>query len=100
MCDKPSWNSCLKFFNTKNWCKWPPSYDTTAMVSAPEVLRSDSPGGCHANIEVQHEANAIHQAELKLTEQLAMASEVTPNIAQETSTWETHILHLMEILSY
>ena len=53
----------------------------TAVVSTPEVPGSDSLGGCCASIEVQHEANAICWAKVKLTEQLVMAYEVTANIA-------------------
>ena len=80
VCDKPSQHSCLKCFNTKNQCEWPPSYDMTALVSAPEVPGSGSSGVHHASIEVQHEANAIHQAKLELTEWLVMASEVTAKV--------------------
>src|SRR5260370_11936253 len=83
----------------KNRCKWPPSYDMTAVVSTPEVPRSASPGGHCASIEVQHEANAIHRAKLKLMEQLVVAYEVTANIAWEMSTQEEWFLDVMENLS-
>ena len=83
MYDKPSQQSCLKCFVMKNQCEWAPDYDMPAKVIAPEVPESDSPSGCHASIEVQHEANAIHQAELELTEQLVVASEQTAVVAHE-----------------
>ena len=83
----------------KNQCEWPPSYDVTTMVSTPEVPRSGSPGVQHASIEVQHEANAICQAELELMEHLVVASEVTANVAEEMSAQEEQFLDVMEDLS-
>ena len=40
-----------------------------------EVARSVS--GCCESIEVQHEVNELHQAKLKLTEQMVIALEQT-----------------------
>ena len=77
---------------------------TASLLLLGVVLGSDSqdtdvPSCCQESIEVQHEANAICWAKLKLTECLVVATEETAAMACEMSVQEECFLNMMDNLS-
>src|SRR5260370_38752360 len=68
--DNPTRKSCRPYYDAQDKCVWPPAYEVVVEITG-------GPGGCQESLEIQQEANALHRAELKLTEQLVVASKRT-----------------------
>ena len=57
---------------------WPPAYEAVVEITG-------GTSGHQESLEIQQEANALHHAELKLTEWLVVASKQTAAVAHDMS---------------